>query len=162
MPRLRSQLFEIEHLRAAVAFAEGVYIVHVAHDLPGRRCEGRTAQASEEFRAPKSPMNICHAGFDIPAKLKLMTALGDFHGAYLACPIIDVLEHVPVDGAKVDKVEASGRGSLGGSLGHKLPLDIIEPDAIGNAKPVTENGRPRIGIGVVVHSAARGLAFARI
>jgi hypothetical protein len=41
VPRLRGQPFEIAKLCAAVALTEGVNVVHIAHDRPGRRRERR-------------------------------------------------------------------------------------------------------------------------
>ncbi|HTW68529.1 MAG TPA: hypothetical protein VME47_01465 [Acetobacteraceae bacterium] len=43
---------------------------------------------------------------------------------------------MPVDGAKVGKVEASGRDAFGGSLGDKLPLQAVKPRRVGDPQLV--------------------------
>ncbi len=101
VPRLGGQLFKILKLGAAVAFAERVNIVHVAHDRPRRLGEGASAQPPQEVRLLKPPVDVGHAGFDELAKLELAPVLGDLHGAEFAGPRVQVLKQVPVDGAKV-------------------------------------------------------------
>jgi hypothetical protein len=56
MARLRGQLLKILKLGAAIAFAERVNIVHVAHDRPGRLGEVAAAQASQDVRLLKPPV----------------------------------------------------------------------------------------------------------
>src|SRR5271157_5322553 len=99
MPGLLRQLFEIVELGAAVAFPEGVDVVHIAHDLPGCHRECRAIQPTEEVCGLEPPVDVRHAGFDEPTKLELVPTLGYFHGPDLARPVIDVLEQMPVDGA---------------------------------------------------------------
>ena len=142
--RLLGQLFKILELGAAVAFAERVNIVHVAHDRPGRTREGVAAQASQEVRLLKPPVNVGHAGFDVLAKLELVAALGDLDGAQLARPRVDILEKMPVNGAKVGQVETARGCAFGDPLGDKLSLNVVEPVRVGYAAQISKGGRARI------------------
>jgi len=161
--RLVGQLFEILQLGAAVAFAERVDVVHVAHDGSGRPREDRAAQASQEIRLLKAPVNVGHAGFDELAKLELVAALGDLDGAQLARPGVQVLKKMPVNGAKVSEVKVPRGRAFSDPLGDKPPLHLVQLIGIGEPEPVSQNGRTRIEVGVVAaHSAASGTALARI
>jgi len=117
----------------------------------------------QEGGAGKALVNVLHAGFDEPAELKLMPALGDLHGAKLARPIVNVLEKVPVDGAKVGEVEAPGRDAFGGPLGDKPPFQAGKLCRVGEVQLVPQDGRAGIGVGIVLaHSAASLAAPARM
>jgi len=122
MAGLRGQLFQIEKLGPSVPLPKGVHIVHVAHDPTSGCGEVRPVQAMQEGGAGKALVNVPHAGLDEPAEQELMPALGDLHGAKLASPIVNILEQVPADGAKVGELEAPGRDTFGCPLGDKLPL----------------------------------------
>lgn len=79
MPGPCGQLRQIEKLGPPVPLAEGMNIVHVAHDPSGRRGEVRPVQAMQEGGAGKALVNVLQPGFDEPAKLELMPALGNLH-----------------------------------------------------------------------------------
>jgi len=161
--RLVGQLFKILQLGAAVAFAERVDVVHVAHDRSGRPREGRAAQASQEVRLLQPPVNVGHAGFDELAKLELVAALGDLDGAQLARPGVQVLKKMPVDGAEMGQVKTAPGRAFGDPLGDNPPLYLVQLIGIGEPEPVSQDRRARIEIGVVpAHSAASGTALARI
>lgn len=137
MPGLLGQLRQIEKLGSPVSLSEGVNVVHVAHDLPGRGSEVCPAQATQEGGPRKALVNIPHAGFDKAAELELMLALRNLHGAKLARPIVNILEQMPVDGAKVGEVEAPGWDALGGPLRDKAPLHAVKPGRVRKAQLVS-------------------------
>lgn len=148
MPGPLGQLLKVEKLRSTVSFAEGVNIVHVAHDTARRRDELRLAQATQKGGLHKPLMNVPHAGDDEAAELELMSVLGDFHGTKLPGPIVNILEQVPMDGAKMRQAEPAGRDAFGGALGDKPPLHAVEFRCVGQAQLVPQDGRIRIGVGV--------------
>ena len=159
---LLSQLFEIVKLCTPIAFSEWMDIVHVAQDFPGHRRKRSATRTAKKIRPLKPPVNIRHTGFDVPPELELMAALGYLHGSKFARPIMDILKQMPVNGAKVRKVEAPFGSAFGCPLDRKSPLGSIEQRRISNAKLVAEYGRTRIGVWIVVHSVARVLTLARI
>ena len=114
---LLRQLFKILQLGAAVAFAERVDVVHVAHDRAGGLGEGRAAPAAQEVRLLKPPMNVGHAGFYELAKLELVAGFGDLDGAQLARPGVQVLKEMPVDGAEMGQVKTARGRAFGDPLG---------------------------------------------
>lgn len=116
MARLRRQLLKILKLGAAVAFAEGMNIVHIALDQPGRFGESVGAQALKEGRLLKPPMNIGHAGFNELAKLELVAVLGDLHRPQLPGPCVHVLKKMLMDGAKMDEVKTARGRAFGDPL----------------------------------------------
>ncbi len=46
-------------------------------------------------------MNVGQACFDEAGELELMAAFGNLDGAKLSCPLIDILEQMPVNGLQV-------------------------------------------------------------
>jgi hypothetical protein len=86
MARLSSQLLKIIELSAAIAFAKGMNVVDVAENLAGSYGEGGGMQMPEAISFSKAAADIRHAGLDETAELKLVTAFGDFDGAYFSCP----------------------------------------------------------------------------
>lgn len=101
------QLFQIEELSSSVAVAKGVNMVDISHDPRRGPRELGVAQPPEKIHLLEAAVNIGHAGFDEPAKLKLAAALGDLHHPHLTSPIVDILEQMPVNGAKVVEIETS-------------------------------------------------------
>jgi hypothetical protein len=123
---LFGQLIKIEQLGAAIPFSEGMNGVDIAHDFAGCHGERRRTQTVQEIRGCKPPMDITHAGFDEPAKLKLMATLGDFHGSQRAGPFIEILKQVHMDSLEMREVEVAGRDTFGYPLRHHRTLYNIE------------------------------------
>ena len=117
------------------------HLVDVVHDPPGRRGDVRPAQALQEGGADKAQVNVPHAGFNEPAELELMAALGNLHRARLARPIVHVPEQVPVDGAKLGEVEATGWDAFGGPLGDKPPFQAVKLRHVSEAQLVPQDCR---------------------
>ena len=101
MAGLLRQLLEILRLRSAVPFAERMDVVDIADDDPGLAGKFARGQALEKSGAGQPAMHIRHPGRDVLAELKLVSALEDFDGAKFAGPVVDILEQMTVDGAKV-------------------------------------------------------------
>lgn len=89
---LLRQLFQIVKLRTAIALPERVNIVDIADDLTGSRGKAVLAQPAEAIGFIEPSANVFHAGLDKLTKLELMTALRDFDGANLACPVVNILK----------------------------------------------------------------------
>ena len=81
-------------------------------------------------------MNVPHASDDEAAELELMAVLGDFHSTKLPGPIVNILEQVPMDGAKMGQAEPAGWDALGGALGDKPPLHAVELRRVGETQLV--------------------------
>ncbi len=149
--------------RAGSVRKPGMDVVDVADDDAGRPGEFILAQILEEPGLLQSAMNIGHAGFDKLAELELMAALGDFDGAQLARPIVNVLEQIAVDILEMGQVEPARRNALRRALRHELALDVIEFGGVRYSKLVPENRGAWIDVRVAVdHSAAKGRTFARM
>lgn len=130
-------------------------VVQIADNFAcgGRKILG--GKILQESGTGKSAMDIGHPSFDETAELELMPILGDFDGAYLAGPIIYVLEQVLVNSPKVGEVEQARRDSLQCPLGYKTPLDKVEPFLVGKRKLIPENCGAGITVGIgPIHSAA--------
>ncbi len=152
---LFGQLFENEKLRAAVALAERMDVVHVAKDSGRGFGEPSFVQTVQEIVFSKPPMDIRHSGFDMPAKLELASPLGDLDRANFPGPIIDILEEMPVNGAKMGEVETADGNAFGRACDRQPTLNNVQLVGAGDAGPISENGRPWIDIrGVIAHSAA--------
>lgn len=109
MAGLRRKLLEVARLCTAIALAKGMDVVHIANDDAGLPCELVRAQSFQEFGLHQPAMNVVHAGLDVASKLELVAALIDLDGAQLACPIIDVLEEVAMDCAKMVEIKQTVR-----------------------------------------------------
>ncbi len=156
-------MVEILKLGAAVAIAEWVNIVHVAHDAGCRIRECADAQFAKKVGLCKSPVDVGHARFDELAKLELLAALGDLHCPQLSRPGVDILKQVAVDRAKVSKVKVTGRCAFNDPLSDKPPLHTGELIGISEAKPVSKDAGAWVEVRIVsAHSAASGTAWARI
>ncbi|MGB8843942.1 MAG: hypothetical protein WCC64_23070 [Aliidongia sp.] len=163
MPGFRGQLFQIEELRAAIAFAKWVDVVHIAQDRSGRLGERGRTQAAKETRFLKPAVDIGHARFDEAAELELIAAFGDFDGPKLAGPVIEILEEMAVNGVEMRQVEASVRNALGDAFDDKAPLSHLQPRSINDAELVSEDCGAGIEIRIAArHSAAKGFARAMI
>lgn len=92
MSSLACQLLKIEHLRAAVSFAERVNIVYVSKNSAGLESKLVHVTVSQIISCHQAAVHISHPGFDVSPKLELMTILGNFDQAELASPIVDILE----------------------------------------------------------------------
>ncbi len=79
-------------LGAAIAFAEGMHVVKIAHDLTGAHGEISPCSAAKMVGRDQPAVNVGHTGFDETAKLELVATLGDLDHADLARPVIHVLE----------------------------------------------------------------------
>jgi hypothetical protein len=128
---LLGELFQVQELGTAVAFSEGVDIVHVADDFARGGGEFIVLQVAEEFGLREAAMNVGHAGFDVLPELELMAALGDFDGADFAGPVVDILEQMAVNGLQVAKIEPAGRDALCYALRCKSALHGIELGCVG-------------------------------
>jgi len=163
MAGLCRQLFEVEELCAAVALAERMDIVYVAHDDRGGPGKFGGAQTFEKIRFLKATVNVAHASLDELPKLKLAAILGDLDGAKLTGPIKNILEKMPVNSAQVRQVKNPSGNALGGALDNERPLDDIETVGVINSKFVAENDGARIKVRIVAgHSAAKAPAAARM
>lgn len=83
-------------------------VIHIANDkrnLPSKIRQGQTCQKS---RLHQPPVNIGHPGGDVLPKLELLGAFADFNRPNLACPVINVLEQVAVDGPQMSEIEFPG------------------------------------------------------
>jgi hypothetical protein len=105
MPRLLGRLLQIAQLRSAVAFPERMHIIDVAHDGTSGFREGGPGEAAQEVGLGQAPVDVGHSGADETPELELMAALGDFHRTEFACPDVEILEEVAVDGAEVGEIE---------------------------------------------------------
>jgi hypothetical protein len=142
MPGLRGQLFQIEELRAAIAFAERVDVVHIAQDRSGRLGERGRTQAPKEACFFKPAMNIGHARFDEAAELELIAAFRDFAGTKLAGPVIEILEKMAMNSPEMRQIEASARNALSDAFDDKPPLSHLQPHSINDAELVSEIAVP--------------------
>ena len=116
MPRAGGELAEIQGLRAAIALAERVDVVDVAEDFRAAPGEGLGRQAAQIVPSDDAAMDVGHAGRDVAAELEPAAALGDFDGPDLPRPVVDVLEQVAMDGAKVVEVEVAFGNAFGDSI----------------------------------------------
>ena len=98
---------EILQLRPAIAIAEGVNVVDVAHDRACRYGESRSVQPSQKIGLHKPAVDVGHAGRDVLAELKLVAALGNLHGPQLTGPRIEVLKKMAVDRPKMREIEGA-------------------------------------------------------
>ena len=112
MTRLTGKLFEVVHLGAAVPLAEGVDVVDIADDHRRLLRERRGGQPFEEARPDEPAVHVRHAGLDVAAKLELLAALADLDRAQLTGPVVNVLEQMAVDRAKVREVEGTAQDAL--------------------------------------------------
>lgn len=151
---LGRQLFEINHLRASVSFTERMHVVHVPDDPRGLLGEFLAGEVFQEICADQPLVNVRHTGFDVSAKLELVTALVQFDSTNLAGLGVDILKQVPVDRAQMRQVEFAGRRSFGKALRHQHAFGPIEFGAVANSKIVLEDGRAGIDVRIVAHSAA--------
>ena len=163
MAGLRGQLLEIEQLATAIPLPEGMHIVDVADNFTGGRREGRAAQAAEEIPCGKPAVDIAHAGFNEAAELKPVSTFCDLDGAQFAGPVKDILKQVPVDGLQMQKIKVAGRDAFTDPLRHQDTFGSLELSLVSDSQLVPEHRRPGVNIGIrVAHSAARGLALARM
>ena len=157
------QLFAVEELCAAVALAERMDIVYVAHDDRGFLGKFGSAQAFEKICFLKAAVNVAHADLDELPELELVAVLGDFDGTKLAGPIKNILEKMPVNGAQVRQVKNPSGDALGGALDNERPLYNIETIGVLNSNFVAENDGARIEVRIVAgHSAAKAPTAARM
>jgi hypothetical protein len=114
-------------------------VIHIAHNLARRRREVFRIQAFQKIGMNQPAVNIDHPGFDEAAKLELAAALGDFQSSNLACPIVNILEQVTMNRAKMGKVEIAGGNALTGALKDDFTLDIFKVCGVPNIEAVSEN-----------------------
>jgi len=161
MPGFRGQLFQIEELRAAIAFPERVDIIHIAHDRSCSLGERGRAQTLEETRFFKPMVNIRHSRLDEAAELELIAVFRDFDGAKFPGPIVKILEKMTMDGAEMSQIEHSAGDSSRDTFDDQPALSRLQLCGIGNAELVSEDGGAGIEIRIAVrHSAAKDLARA--
>ena len=126
VPAQRGESVQQQGAGAPVAFPERVHVIYVADNDSRFAAESLPAQTFQKIAAHKAFMYVGHARFDILAKLELLAALVEFDGADFPRPGIYILEQMPMNGPEMIEVEATLRQTLGGSLRHKQPFDMIE------------------------------------
>ena len=102
-------------------------------------------------------MNVGHSRLDVSPELKLIAALRYLDSADLACPLVDILKQMAVDGFQVVEIKVTVRNAFSGPLCHLPPLKSIECSSIFDITQISEN----VGAGIDVrisHSAASGAA----
>ena len=154
MTRPCGKLPEILQLRSAIAFAEGVDIVHIPDDLPGPRREVGSGETFERRALHDLAMHVVHTGLDVLPELKLAPSLGHLHGADLPGPVVDVLKQMEVDGPQVSEVEIPAWHALNGPLCHQTALHTIKGSRGPDVQLISKDGCPRPEVGIVTHSAA--------
>jgi hypothetical protein len=110
-------------------------------------------------------MDVGHASRDVAPELKLVAALVDLDGAQIACPAVDVLEEVVVDGTEMSKIKCPDWWTFRDSVSHQAALDPIKPSRIQNAKAIAKDfgAGNEVRIDVVVHlGSVAARACARI
>src|SRR3954454_23510232 len=98
MACLRRQLLEILRLRAAVALAKGMDVVHITDNDAGLAREFIRAETLQEFGLCPTAMHVVHSSLNVAPELKLMAPFADLDSAQLACPIVQVLKQVAMNG----------------------------------------------------------------
>ena len=164
MACLKRQLLEILRLRPAVALAKRMDVIDITDDDAGLAREFIRAPALQEFSLHQTARHVVHSSLNVASELKLMAAFADLDRAQLACPIVDVLKQVAVNGAEMSKIERPDGYTFRNSISHQAALDSIKPSRIRNAKAITKDfgAGNEVWINVVVHLTAAARACARI
>ena len=157
-----SKLLQILQLGAAVPFAKGMNIIDIAHDLACLAGEFLCAQPSQIVGGNNPPVNIRHAGCYEALELELVFAFRNFDRAHFAGPVINVLEEMLVDRAKMREIKIAGGNPFAGALYYEPPFHCIEPNSVDDAELVDETTSAGIDVRIVAHSAASGFALERM
>ena len=139
---------------AAIALPKWMNVVDVTENLAGLGGEGFPAEVLQMVCRYQPIVDVGHAGFDKAVRLKLTAALGDLDGPDGPGPVIEVLEEMTVDGAKVGEVKVAGWAALAQALGYEFPLDVVKMRRISDCQLVLKNLAIRIEVGIGAHSAA--------
>ncbi|MEJ0079363.1 MAG: hypothetical protein WDO17_28805 [Alphaproteobacteria bacterium] len=91
-------------------------------------------------------MYIGHSGLDELAELELLLPFADLDGAQFARPVVDVLKKVTMDGAKVLQVEIVAGDPASNPQRDERAFLFVEKSRIGDAEPVSKNGRTWIDV----------------
>ena len=71
-------------------------------------------------------MDVSHAHLDELSELELASTFADFNGPQLACPFINILEQVVVNGLEMFEIEISCGRSLNPTLNDKQAFRSIQ------------------------------------
>jgi hypothetical protein len=139
---------EEAYLSAAVALTEWMY------GIEGRQEMRRGIGKSLRRQSPKMPLSSefgkepLHLARDIFRVAKGATIFAEAHRPKLACPGIDILEQMMMDGSIMANTEATLRQwfvrTLGGTHGFKFG----QGGRVANIRDVPENGGARIAVRV--------------
>ena len=165
MPGLFSQLLEILCLRSTIPFAKWMDVVDVADNDPCLTGKLASGQTLEKSSAREPAVDIRHPGWDVLTELELASAFGDFDGAQLPRPVIDILKEVAMDGTKMGQVEWADRHAFSDSVAHQTTLNSIKLAGVANAEAITKDVGLRIDVRIDVSAhfaSAAARACARI
>src|SRR5690349_17211995 len=109
-------------------------------------------------------MDVGHSGGNVPPELELLRAFADFHRPNLACPVVDVLEQMAMDGLQMNEVEFAGRNSFRDPLRCQHSFGLVQNDRIDDAKPISEDAGTgqKVWISGAAHLAASALIRSRM
>ena len=87
-------------------------VIYITHDLTGGGAQFACVKTLQQIGSLKPRMNIGHSRFDITPELELLSAFGYFNNAHFASPIVDILEKMFVDRAKMHEIEPTRRNGF--------------------------------------------------
>lgn len=141
VPGTLAKLLEVLKLGASIAFAEGVDVVHVTHDLPGGLSKSIGGCAAKKVCGFEAAMNICHAALDEGLGHEALATLADLDAAHLPGPIIDILEEVAMDRLEVLQVEVTFWNALRHSLCAGFLFEPAKVSIIGDSGFISKSVR---------------------
>ncbi len=102
-------------------------------------------------------MDIRHAALNQFCGDEVVATLGNLNRPKLACPFVNVLKQMSMDGLQVLQAEVASWDDFEPSLENQQTLMLVKTGSILDPKPMTEDTRARVEVRILVtHSMAAG------